>query len=315
MNNEIDVVVPAFNPGPNLVELINCLLAQEVSLPYTINVVDDGSTHWPLNPELYASEPRLNITRLQNNSGRARARNIGFLSGYAKYVAFLDSDCLPADHHFLRNHYETIQNGYDLSLGPVLVTQPAHAARLNKRIVRRREINIHDKTEFYTDFYSANFMVLRNLMEQTGGFCEEYERYGYEDKDLAIQLYRMNTKAGFTPAASVKHVDMDSGMQLYKKQYEAAKWSAPILYRRYPREIKALPHGAIDLQVYPRRRMVLSGLRLFLAVFRPVMARLYDAEGTPYLLWNISRLGLMIAGYLDGTRSRNDQDQSSGAKS
>jgi hypothetical protein len=152
-------------------------------------------------------------------------------------------------------------------------------------------------------------MILRDLMVRIDGFCEVYEHYGLEDKDLAIQLSRLNAKAGFTQTAAVKHMDVDTAMQLYNKQFKAAEWSAPILYRRYPQEFKALPHGAIEPKIHPNRALLYSFIRLLLNAARPAMVKLYDSEQSPYLLWNISRLGLMIAGYLDGAKSRTSHNR------
>ena len=72
-------VIPAYEPGPNLVDLVRCLSEQVT----TVVVVDDGSPTWPDIPERAAV-----VVRHDNNRGIAAALNTGIRE------ALTDADAL-----------------------------------------------------------------------------------------------------------------------------------------------------------------------------------------------------------------------------
>ena len=72
-------VIPAYEPGPNLVDLVRCLSEQVT----TVVVVDDGSPTWPDIPQRAAV-----VVRHDNNRGIAAALNTGIRE------ALTDADAL-----------------------------------------------------------------------------------------------------------------------------------------------------------------------------------------------------------------------------
>jgi glycosyltransferase involved in cell wall biosynthesis len=82
------VVIPAFNPGAQLVEAVESVLAQTVD-ELELVVVDDGSDAGRL-PEL-PEDSRLRVIR-QANAGVSVARNRGAGETVAPLLAFLDAD-------------------------------------------------------------------------------------------------------------------------------------------------------------------------------------------------------------------------------
>jgi GT2 family glycosyltransferase len=53
--------------------------------------------------------------------------------------------------------------------------------------------------------YGAFFAMRRDVYEEIGGFCEEYQGYGCEEADLAIQMIRRNYKLAFLPNVHLSH--------------------------------------------------------------------------------------------------------------
>ena len=94
-------VIPAYEPGPNLVDLVRCLSEQVT----TVVVVDDGSPTWPDIPERAAV-----VVRHDSNRGIAAALNTGIREALtdadALAVLTVDQDSqLPA--RFVRHLLDT----------------------------------------------------------------------------------------------------------------------------------------------------------------------------------------------------------------
>ena len=85
---QVDVIIPAYNPGPYLRSTLDSVIAQ--SLPdWNAVVIDDGSTEdltW-----VDSFDHRVRRLR-QANAGLSAARNIGIEQGTSRFVAFLDAD-------------------------------------------------------------------------------------------------------------------------------------------------------------------------------------------------------------------------------
>jgi poly(ribitol-phosphate) beta-N-acetylglucosaminyltransferase len=93
---DVSVVIPVFNPGPNIDDCLSSLVHQ--TLPpdrYELVVVDDGSTDgtsarlddWQRrHPEL------LRVEHIENSGWPSRPRNIGIGLAAGRYVQFVDND-------------------------------------------------------------------------------------------------------------------------------------------------------------------------------------------------------------------------------
>ena len=92
---KVSVVIPCFNRGPYLDDAVSSCV-EAYAGPLEVVVVDDGSTDPRTERHLEAlrSLPcELKVLR-QENSGPARARNLGLRHCTGEYVQFLDSDDL-----------------------------------------------------------------------------------------------------------------------------------------------------------------------------------------------------------------------------
>ncbi len=86
--SDITVIIPAFNPGPYLMEAVESVFAQTVQ-DWSIVVVDDGSTEpFPVPPRLGG---RIRVIH-KANGGPGSARNVGLDESSGPLVAFLDAD-------------------------------------------------------------------------------------------------------------------------------------------------------------------------------------------------------------------------------
>lgn len=98
MNTEIlvSVVVPCFNNGKYLKELIDCFERQTVGY-WELNIVDDGSTDNTIEVISDYIKDFTNIHLYQRDRGPKNGdtcRNIGFEKSVGKYIIFVDADDL-----------------------------------------------------------------------------------------------------------------------------------------------------------------------------------------------------------------------------
>lgn len=89
----ISVVITCYNYGKYIAGCLQSVLAQTFK-DFEIILVDDGSTD-NTNEEIqpYLSDHRLSYIQ-QENSGQARAKNVGVKNASGKFIAFLDADDL-----------------------------------------------------------------------------------------------------------------------------------------------------------------------------------------------------------------------------
>lgn len=116
----ISVVIPAHNEEPNLLPLLDRVVAvlERVGRPFELVVVDDASTDGSprLLRHLARSEGRLTVVRLLRNSGQTAALAAGFETATGEVVVAMDGDLqhAPEDIPAL---LAKLDEGFDLASG------------------------------------------------------------------------------------------------------------------------------------------------------------------------------------------------------
>jgi glycosyltransferase involved in cell wall biosynthesis len=92
---KVSVIVPVYNPGPNIDDCIDSLLGQ--TLPpeeYEVIFVDDGSSDGTESrlDALAADHPHVHVKHIPNSGWPGRPRNLGIEMAHGEYVYFVDND-------------------------------------------------------------------------------------------------------------------------------------------------------------------------------------------------------------------------------
>ena len=88
----LSVIIPADNVEAYIVECMESVLRQEVSFPFEVIVVNDGSTDATGQIlEKFKNDQRVTIIQ-QPNRGLSAARNTGIVCSKGQYLCFVDSD-------------------------------------------------------------------------------------------------------------------------------------------------------------------------------------------------------------------------------
>ena len=122
---KVSVVVPVYNPGENIVGLIDSLAAQ--SLPtseFEVIFVDDGSTDdTPLLLErACAQHPNMRVSTIPNSGWPGRPRNVGTDLATGEYVFYSDNDDEFFPESLERLYAMASANGSDIVYGKVVRT-------------------------------------------------------------------------------------------------------------------------------------------------------------------------------------------------
>ena len=169
--SEVDVVIPTFRRPEALASCLKSLESQTLA-PASIEVVDDSETDY----------------------GPGTSRNIGWNRGSARYVAFIDDDCLAErdwveslQRVFSENEIGGIEGGITTTdeNGETVDFNPPNRFRWNR-------------------FKTANLAVRRNVLEEIGGFDERYHMHR-EDTDLAWRVIDAGFKMVWAPQCRVHH--------------------------------------------------------------------------------------------------------------
>ncbi|MHB8466946.1 MAG: glycosyltransferase family 2 protein [Acidimicrobiales bacterium] len=180
------VVVPTYQRSHLILRSIDSVLAQTHATLEVI-VVDDASTDDTEAVVRAIADPRVRYIRLDHNSERGRARNVGTAAARGDYVCYLDSDDVYYPHHLataeelIRGHQNPpwLHLGYEL-LGPdgevqVVVDEPTGDVRTH--LVRKGNC------------FSVSGVLLRGDIARAHPFNEDRRLAGFgEDYELWLRI-------------------------------------------------------------------------------------------------------------------------------
>ncbi len=117
------MIVPVYNPGSNMDDLVRSLLGQ--SLPadsYEAIFVDDGSTDGTGErlDALAAEHAVIRVRHIPNSGWPSRPRNIGTDMAHGEYVLYVDNDDYLAPEALERMYDRAVADGADVLVGKVV---------------------------------------------------------------------------------------------------------------------------------------------------------------------------------------------------
>lgn len=185
----VTVVIPAYNLDAYLQDAIESVLTQQYDGPFSIIVLDDGSTDRSLEVANKMAGKVSNLRVLtQPNQGRAKTRNRMLELADTDLVAWLDGDdlaapCWLADQiGYLRDHPDCVAvggQGYSMTakghaIGPI--AHPLDGAEIDERHLSG-EANA---------FFQSCVLVRKSAVLEAGGYDENYPCA--EDYSLWLRL-------------------------------------------------------------------------------------------------------------------------------
>jgi HAD superfamily hydrolase (TIGR01662 family) len=195
----VDLVVPTIGRR-SLVDLLCILAEQDGPLPDNIYLIDDRPQ--PMSPLIERGTDfgrlcgRMHLLH-GGGHGPAAARNLGWRTSRAEWVAFLDDDVVPADDWL-------VQLSRDLEAADVLTA--GTQGRLKVPMPAGRRPTDWERNVFGLEgapWITADMAYRRSVLDQVGGFDERFKRAFREDAELALRI----VKAGYRIVAGNRTVE------------------------------------------------------------------------------------------------------------
>jgi mycofactocin glycosyltransferase len=235
------VLIPTYNRQDHLDRALAALADQyEPDAPFDVIVVDDGS-----DPPIRVDETGLpfdvHLVRLDQNRGRAGARNAGLATVTAPLVIFLDDDMRPRTG-FVRAHLDAHADGGDLvALGTVRFSPEVPRNTLSVYLDTRGIAKLNDTDPIpFKYFLTYNSSAPTRLLRNVGGFDERLRVWGGEDLELAWRLDHAGAMFIRTPAAIALHAHRRSLHELWRVSELFGCESMPIMLEKHPAMIAHL---------------------------------------------------------------------------
>lgn len=182
----ITVVIPCYNAALTIGEALDSAFSQ-AGAECRIVVVDDASTDGTCEAvRAHAAAERIELVRMERNSGPAAARNRGVAQARGEWVAFLDGDdvWLPGKLALQRKLAEANPE-VALWCGGTVRWQAGAAPAAAPADAGFRRIELSEFA-FHNPVATSTVLVRRSALEQTGGFDESFR--GPEDYDLWMRI-------------------------------------------------------------------------------------------------------------------------------
>jgi len=203
----LSVIVPIYNRPRQLAACLEGLVCSAFPRHrFEVIVSDDGSPE-PMEPIVAAFGHRLRISLVTHpNTGPAAARNRGAARAQGSYLAFLDSDCVPA-----RDWLTAVASHLDRTPDHLLAGATANGLPHNPfstatQLIFSYAADFYRRRERGARFFNSSNLVLpADQFRRLGGFDESYPLAAGEDYDLCHRWQQAGYGMTYCPDAVVYH--------------------------------------------------------------------------------------------------------------
>jgi glycosyltransferase involved in cell wall biosynthesis len=184
---KVSVIVPVFDPGSDIDDLIASLLGQTLpAAELELIFVDDGSTDGtPARLDALADQHRhVRVQHIPNSGWPGRPRNVGLDMAGGDYVFFADNDDW-LERDGLERLYETaVQDRADVVVGKVV----GHGKAVPRGLFERNRHGERFDTDVFLQLLAPHKLFRRGLLDEHGIRFPEGKRR-LEDHPFVLSAY------------------------------------------------------------------------------------------------------------------------------
>ena len=259
MSIQVSVVVPTYKRPDLLRKCLNALIKQQFSPDaYEIIIVDDACSEETreLVEEFsglsysrkagaisgsgceYSSCIQIRYVAAVETQGPAMARNIGWRMARGGIIAFTDDDCLP-EPDWLKEGVSAFRDDLAGVSGQVVVPISKTPTDYERTVSQLANC----------EFVTANCFYCRSVLEEVGGFDQQFTMAWREDSDLQFKLLSRSYRLGCAPAARVVHPVRPAPWGVSIKEQRKSMFDA-LLFKKYPAIYRRLIRSGPPLHYY-----------------------------------------------------------------
>jgi len=227
---KLSVVIGAYNQQKIIRQVLEGF-NQQTELDFELCLIDSGSTDGSI--DLYdAFSARFSFRYfIQENKGKAAARNTGIKQSKSDIILITDADMVPdqglvAAHLKAHQRYSGCFQGLAYDLETLAVPPNIKKPQLG------RLYKPYQKLGWYF-FLTGNLSIPKSFFNTVGLFDEEFTGYGWEDLELGYRFYKKNILLRFLPTAINYHYHILEEGKDRDRQIQKGL-SAQILVRKHP---------------------------------------------------------------------------------
>lgn len=263
----VSVVIPTYQRCASVRRTLLALGDQTLSpADYEVVVSIDGSTDGSREMVAALAPPYALRAVWQPNQGRAAACNAGIREARGSIIILLDDDMSPAAG-FLAAHLRAHSAGERLGVigaAPIAIdaASPSVVRYVGAKFNRHLDTLARSESIGFRSFYSGNFSIRREVLNQVGLFDEDFKVYGNEDGELALRLLQGGVRLLYE-AAALAHQHYEKDFAALARDNIAKGQTAVLCARKYPGTF-----GSFKLSTYrhgSHRWRLLRGLLLGLS--------------------------------------------------
>ena len=207
---KVSVVIPTWNRADLVARTIDKIEQQTIGRElYEVIVIDNESSDQTQSvlDQKTRTYPNLR-TFSQSKRGAAATRNVGLRAAKGDLVLFIDDDIL-AEPNLVESHWDYHQRHQEASIIGAVVTPWDECTDPFLRYLRDRAIfnpySIACGPMDFSYYHTGNVSTARAVLNDVGGFNEEFAIYGMEDIELGYRLERRGSRMVHGPNAKAIH--------------------------------------------------------------------------------------------------------------
>jgi len=184
---KVSVVVPVYNPGPDIDDCIRTLLGQTMADDeYELIFVDDGSTDETpaLLDRLAAEHANVHVRHEENSGWSGRPRNLGMEMAQGEFLYFVDNDDWLGEEALERLYAMAKADDADIVVGKVV----GHGKSVPRNLFRRNRSGVDIEWEPLLWLLTPHKLFRRAFVEAHGIRFPEGRRR-LEDHIFVMQAY------------------------------------------------------------------------------------------------------------------------------
>lgn len=209
MDKLVSVIIPTYKRPSTLKRAIDSVLNQDYSNVEVIVADDNGiGTEFGLKTETvmkdYADNPRVKYVRHEKNINGSAARNSGFAASSGEYIMFLDDDdeFLPQKVSSQLKKMESLDSSWGACYSNYIRVSQDGSKTVSKCAEKREgDLLLEELKRNLFIAAGSNLMVRRNIVEEVGGFNENFLRN--QDIEFLVKILK-NYKLAYSDTLGLK---------------------------------------------------------------------------------------------------------------